>query len=292
MPIGLALVAGGLASVNPCGFSLLPALLSFYIGADERRLPSAPTRILQGLYVGAIVTAGFMFIFAVVGVPITLGATQITQAVPWAGVVIGGGLVLGGLMVMLGKHVSLSLRRPSRASNQRSPHTMFVFGMAYGTASLGCTLPVFLAVVGASLATRGTAAALVILAFYGLGMALMMMTLAIGAALVRQGIARGLKSLLPHMDRIAGGLLVLSGAYLTYFWSRVLVLPPDRLNDDPVLGFVGRFTAAIERLAGSTAGRWAVVSAALVVALTVAGVVLQHRARQPSAESAPPAANR
>jgi hypothetical protein len=63
MPIGLALVAGGLASINPCGFSLLPALLSFYTGADNRRLPSAPSRVLQGLYVGAIVTAGFMLVF-------------------------------------------------------------------------------------------------------------------------------------------------------------------------------------------------------------------------------------
>jgi hypothetical protein len=27
---------------------LLPAFLSFYFGADERRLPPAPTRVLQG----------------------------------------------------------------------------------------------------------------------------------------------------------------------------------------------------------------------------------------------------
>ena len=44
MPIALALVAGGLATVNPCGFALLPALLSFYVGAEEERLPREARR--------------------------------------------------------------------------------------------------------------------------------------------------------------------------------------------------------------------------------------------------------
>jgi cytochrome c biogenesis protein CcdA len=65
--ISIALVAGGLAVVNPCGCPLLPAFLSFYLGADERRLPSAPTRVLQGLLVGALVTVGFLGFFALVG---------------------------------------------------------------------------------------------------------------------------------------------------------------------------------------------------------------------------------
>jgi hypothetical protein len=44
MPIAIALVAGGLAAVNPCGFPLLPAFLSYYIGADEQSLPAARSR--------------------------------------------------------------------------------------------------------------------------------------------------------------------------------------------------------------------------------------------------------
>ena len=35
VPISIALVAGGLAVVNPCGFPLLPAFLSYYLGAQE-----------------------------------------------------------------------------------------------------------------------------------------------------------------------------------------------------------------------------------------------------------------
>lgn len=51
MPVALALVAGALASVNPCGFPLLPAFLSFYVAADDDVLPRAPARAAQGLLV-------------------------------------------------------------------------------------------------------------------------------------------------------------------------------------------------------------------------------------------------
>ena len=51
VPVSVALVAGGLAVVNPCGFPLLPAFLSFYLGADERQLPRVATRVLQGIVV-------------------------------------------------------------------------------------------------------------------------------------------------------------------------------------------------------------------------------------------------
>ena len=45
-------MSGGLSVVNPCGFPLLPAFLSFYFGAEEEQLPPAPTRVAQGLVVG------------------------------------------------------------------------------------------------------------------------------------------------------------------------------------------------------------------------------------------------
>ena len=75
VPLSIALTAGGLAVVNPCAFPLLPAFLSFYLGADEQRLPAARTRALQGLLVGALVAAGFLAVFAVVGLPLRMDGT-------------------------------------------------------------------------------------------------------------------------------------------------------------------------------------------------------------------------
>src|SRR2546421_10052231 len=86
VPVSVALVAGGLSVLNPCGFPLLPAFLSFYLGAEEERLPRASTRVLQGLTVGALVTLGFLGLFAVVGLPISLGVSALADAIPWAGI--------------------------------------------------------------------------------------------------------------------------------------------------------------------------------------------------------------
>lgn len=265
MPIALAFVAGGLATVNPCGFALLPALLSFYVGADERDLPSRSTRLAQSLVVGATVTAGFLLVFAVVGIPITLGATAVITGVPWAGVAVGVAMILVGVFILGGKHLSFAVRSPLQVRRgEKSPKAMFLFGIAYAVASLGCTLPVFLAVVGASLATRGAGPALVVFGSYGIGMAVVLMALAVGAGLLRDGIARGLKGLVPHMNRIAGGLLLVAGIYLTYYWSRVLWGSAATLGDDPIVGFVSRFTATVERSASGD-GRWFILAAAVIV---------------------------
>jgi len=52
---------------------------------------------------------------------------------------------------------------------------------------------------------------LVVFGSYAVGMASVLMALAVGAALLRNGLARALKRLLPHMNRIAGALLLLVG---------------------------------------------------------------------------------
>ncbi len=273
MPIALAVIAGGLATLNPCGFALLPALLSFYVGSEENDLPRAPTRALQAVFVGLMVSAGFLAVFAVVGLPISLGATQLTRAIPWAGIVLGAVMALAGVAIVLGRQLSFSISHPFTAKRERRPHTMLLFGVGYGIASLGCTLPVFLALIGASLATRGPAAGLIVFAAYGFGMASVLMALAIGAALLRNGLARALRRLLPHMNRIAGALLLLVGVYLTYYWSKVQFASVRALSEDPVVSIVQRFTGTVQRLAASGSGRWLIVAAGgVVIAATAIGI--------------------
>ena len=248
-PIVLAIVAGGLSTINPCGFAMLPAFLGLYAGAREEQLPSGPTRLAQGVATGLLVAAGFLAVFAAVALPIIYGATQIVRAVPWAGIVLGISMIIFGIATAVGLHVRLSVVNPVKQGEERKPRAMFLFGMGYGIASLGCTLPVFLAVVGASLATGGAAEGLQVLIAYGFGMTVVLVVLAVAAAMLREGIARGMRRILPYMDRISGTMLILAGAYLTYYWGRVRFGSAATLNDDPIVGFVGSFTASIERFA-------------------------------------------
>lgn len=272
MPIGIALVAGALAGLNPCGFPLLPAFLSFYVGADETDLPAAPLRVGQGLLVGGLVSAGFLGVFVVIGVPISVGITQLTRGIPWAGLGLGGlmiGVATAGLM---GR--SFYFNRPAvRAERKRRPMTMLWFGAAYAVCSLGCTLPIFIALVGASLATASVAEGALVFAAYGLGMTTILMALSIGAALARDGLARRLKRLLPYMNRIASGLLLVAGAYLTYYWGRVLWAPADALARDPLVGAMTRFATLVQRAAGSSGGRAFVLVAGAAVSVAIAATL-------------------
>lgn len=268
MPLALALVAGALASVNPCGFPLLPAFLSFYVGAEEDFLPRAHARAAQGLLVGLLVATGFLGVFVVVGVPVAYGATRLTSAIPWAGLAVGLVMVAAGTAGLFGKSIYLNLRRVT-IQRQRRPLTMMWFGAAYAVCSLGCTLPIFVALVGASLATASLFEGVIVFGAYGLGMATMVTALAVGAALARDGLARALKRLLPYMHRIAAGLLLIAGAYLSYYWARVLWAPASSLGSDPLVSAMTRFATLVQRAAVSGEGRLVMLGAGVVVAVAI-----------------------
>jgi cytochrome c-type biogenesis protein len=274
-PLTLALAAGGLSTVNPCGFAMLPAYLGFYVGADESELPTATSRTAQGLKTGLMVTAGFLLVFAIVGLPITYGATRIVRTIPWVGMALGLTLLVVGVATFFGRKISMTINNPIRPEQNRKPKTMFLFGIGYGIASLGCTLPVFLAVIGASLATQGPGGALLVLVAYGVGMAIMLILFSTGAALVRDGLTRSVRKIMPYMGRITGAMLTVAGLYLSYYWGRVKFGSAATLGDDPVVGFVGTFTATIERYAG-TYGRVVMVVLGIVL-LAILGTMLWKR---------------
>lgn len=284
MPIALALVAGALASVNPCGFPLLPAFLSLYIGADDDSLPRASRRVDQGLLVGLLVTTGFLGIFMLVAVPISYGAAHLTRAMPWAGLALGVVLLAAGAIVTLGGDIAPARRPQVRASRTRRARTIVGFGAAYGLCSMGCTLPVFLAVVGASLATANLLEFAVIFGAYALGMLTTLMALAVGVALLRDGLARRLKRLLPYMHRIAGIMLVVSGAYLSYYWARVIWAPAEALASDPLISVVSSFATWIQTTAASGSGRALVLAAGAVVALAIAASVWRWTGSEPRSQ--------
>jgi cytochrome c biogenesis protein CcdA len=273
-PISIALIAGALAVVNPCGFPLLPAFLSFYLGADEERLPSAPTRALQGLIVGALVAAGFLGLFAVVGLPVSFGVGAFARAVPWAGLATGAVLAALGVFALLGFQLTLPTHLRLRVGRERNLGAMFMFGVGYGLASLGCTLPLLLTLIGASL---GGDKITVFLA-YGAGMAVVLMALAVLVALLRQEAARSLRLLLPHMHRVAGALLVAAGGYLAYYWARFKFGDTANVADDPVVTFVVRFSGHIRRFADGRGYVILIVAGTIVAAAALSGL-RQYRRR-------------
>jgi cytochrome c-type biogenesis protein len=283
VPLTIALAAGGLSVLNPCGFPLLPAFLSFYLGAEEERLPSAPTRVLQGVLVGALVAAGFLGVFALVGLPVGFGVGAVADAVDWVGLATGVGLALAGVAALAGRRLHLPAVPAIRARRERRIGAMLLFGVGYGAASLGCTLPILLALVGASLG----ADKLAVFGAYGAGMAVVLMALAVAVALAREGLARRLRPLLPHVSRLAALLLLVSGGYLTYYWARIRFGDQLTLADDPIVGMASRYAAQLESFARGH-GTPLLLAAAAIVALALASGLL-HLLRRRALASGEPA---
>jgi cytochrome c biogenesis protein CcdA len=273
VPISVALVAGGLAVINPCSFPLLPAFLSFYVGAEETKLPRTATRVAQGLLVGGLVTTGFLGLFALIGLPVSLGAGAIARTVPWAGLATGALLAAVGLIALAGITVRSPLRLKLAVRRERHFGAMLIFGVGYGAASLGCTLPIFLTLIGASL---GGSKVAVFLA-YGIGMAVVLMSVSVAVALMRDGVTRFLRPLLPHMSRIAGALLVVSGVYLTYYWARIRFGDTATLADDPIVGGATRYAAQVQSYASDHSTPLLIGAACFLIAATATSLWKWHQ---------------
>ncbi len=222
LPIGYAFGAGMVASVNPCGFVMLPAFVGYYIGTEA---PTGPVRrgslsnLIRGGGLVTAVTAGFIILFSGTGIIISLGGRLISEFFPIAGLLLGIGLAgLGVWLLLTGKEFGVAAASRIRIPARNDFRSLFLFGMAYGIASLACTLPVFLAVIGSVLVSQGLLQGLAVFISYALGMGTVLAAVVIGAALFRNAVGGFLKRLLPYVHRVSAALLVGAGVYLIYYW--------------------------------------------------------------------------
>ena len=221
-------VAAGLASaVNPCGFAMLPAYLGMYLGDNSNtQEETSPVKHLgKALLIGGTVTAGFVLLFGVVGGLIGVGASFVSDLLPWLGLTIGVGLaIIGAWMVGGGKlYTGFAARAASHMGDpsEISTRGYFMFGLSYGTASLSCTLPIFLAVVGISVAGTSTISVVGNFFLFALGMGLVIMVLTVGMAFFKGAMVGALRKVLPYIQPVGSALMVLAGTYIVFYWLTI-----------------------------------------------------------------------
>jgi cytochrome c-type biogenesis protein len=219
VPFAFAFSAGMLATVNPCGFIMLPAFVSFQLGAQDTafRDQPLPLRAARAVVVAAIVTAGFLVVFAGAGAVFALGGRALMQAVPWGALAIGLVLIAVGIVGLLGKTVLLRLPNLAPTKPEAGLLPNFLFGIGYAVASLSCTLPIFLVVVGSALAAGGILAAFALFVSYALGMGAVLGAVALATALAKGIVVRWLLAVTPYVERLGALLLIAAGAYLVYY---------------------------------------------------------------------------
>jgi cytochrome c-type biogenesis protein len=142
---------------------------------------------------------------------------------PVLGVLVGEELVVFGLWMLLarrGPYTAVFGRLTTRLGDPTKVGVrgFFLFGLAYGAASLGCTLPTFLAVVGSGIAAGGVVPGAGRFVGYGLGMASVLVTLTLALAFFKEGLIKRLRGALPYVQTASAVRLILAGAYVVFYW--------------------------------------------------------------------------
>jgi cytochrome c biogenesis protein CcdA len=255
--VSLALAAGMVAALNPCGFAMLPAYLVLVVRGDGAGEPETRTSRSTGLTaVGRALAAtagmglGFLTVFGLFGaLTISAGAT-VQRYLPYLVAAIGIVLVALGIWLLLGRE--LTLLAPRYPGGRWAPTarlgSMYGYGVSYAIASLSCTVGPFLAVTAAGLRRGSLIGSASIYLAYIAGLTLVVGALAAAAAVASSAVVNRLRRILPYVNRISGALLILVGLYVGYYAFYEI-----RLQSAHALGS-DAFLAAAGRLQGTLAG--------------------------------------
>ncbi|MCX4582379.1 cytochrome c biogenesis CcdA family protein [Streptomyces sp. NBC_01481] len=289
LPLALALTAGMLAAVNPCGFALLPAYLSLLVLGDDS--PTRTVAVGRALTATAAMTAGFAALFGVFGLAVQPVAGQVQEHLPWFTIAFGLLMAAAGTWLITGRQLPALTPKVRRAPTvTRSVPSMALFGMAYATASLGCTIAPFLAIVVSAFRGRSTGEGIALFAAYAAGMGLIVGAASLTVALTRTTAVTRLRRLGALAPRLGGGLLLLVGAYVAYYGWYEIRVQRDPTAQDPVIDAAGTVQRTIAETLDTIGPA---IITALFAGVLVTGVIIRRRraGRRGSAPGSPPASH-
>jgi len=255
---------GAVATVNPCGFALLPAWFARGMAAHADR--PAAERLMRSVLSGGAVSLGFVTIFAIAGVIFASGASWLGPALPWIGIALGLGLALVGAGWVTGIRLpGLPFVAACRSVNTR--YGAFGFGLSYGLVSISCTLPIFMSVAGLSFLLEDTPSPIGLVSFLA-GAASVLTLVSVGGTVSGSGLARLMQGQTNVLRKFAGVLTLLAGLYIVLYWGRLFFDSP--LWADAVANTIGGYGSSARMFVSSKFG----IAVLLFGALTAIGVAL------------------
>ena len=228
LPLGFAFGAGMASAINPCGFPMIPAYIAMYLGSDgSTSVNTAPGRqIIRSLYIGTMVTIGFSLLFGVAGILLTVGTRVLMlEIIPFLGVAMGVLLIFLGLWIMCGLklYAGFAARIAFHIGDTKPINAKgyFLFGVSYAVASLSCTIPIFLIVVGTSVTLGDFIYSFLQFVLFAMGMGSVIISLTVSMAVLRQGIIRWYRHIIPVIQPVCACLMFLAGLYIVFYWITV-----------------------------------------------------------------------
>ena len=256
-PYSLGLVA----AFNPCGFALLPAYLSYFVGVEQRAEgtdePSGTgmlAAVLRAIVVGLTLTAGFVAVFGAFGVlfETVLSQGAVFDRIGYVTMAIGVGMGLLGIWLLTGRGINLRLPKVGRATEGRGLSSVFVFGVSYAVVSLSCTIGLFIGAVASTFSDQGVADGIANFIAYAVGMGSVITFLTLALAMARTGVVGAMRRMFRWINPISGLVLVASGIYVaTYGWWELQILN-DPVATNPLVDWFIEFQADVANWISNT----------------------------------------
>jgi hypothetical protein len=209
-----------------------------------------------------------------VGIITRAFTSVIADNAKYAGFVVGIVLIIMGIAMFFGWKPTITTPQITAKRDNTVP-AMFVFGIGYAVASIGCTIGFLTTVILSSVGKHGYASGVLSIVLYGAGMGLLVSSLTVTLALAKGGLLRVLRNGLKYMDRIAAVFLFFTGLYLTWYWYGAIT---ERATAD-------RVTARIEGWQSDIAmflqeqGAWRLAIVFAVILVVAVGIIMASKRR-------------
>lgn len=204
----LAFLAGVLSFLSPCVLPLVPSYLA-YIGGTATGGKGVTLRN------SLLFVLGFSLVFVALGASASMLGGLLMQNRRWL-VLFGGVLVVGFGLVMLGLVRLPTLYRDARIryrGDSSTPVGAVLLGVAFAAGWTPCIGPVLGGILTLAGASGTLSLGVLLLGSYALGLAVPFL---LSALMLESflGFSKGFRPLLPWVERVSGGILVIAGVMM------------------------------------------------------------------------------
>jgi cytochrome c-type biogenesis protein len=220
---GMAVLAGVASYFSPCSFPMLPGYMTYYL--RDSQVKESYGKAAAG---GAVAGMGIMTVYGVIGIIAVMAGSIVTKYVTYLQPIIGVVLLVLGILMLTPLQFFNSGRFTESMQNRMQGKGyyfgLYLYGVAYGAASQGCTAPVFIAVILIGFLSGSLLTGIGVLLLYSLTAALLMVVVTVLVAGLKKGLLARLKSQTENIKKASAVVLIIVGCYLVGYYLVAFVL--------------------------------------------------------------------
>ena len=204
--LAFAFTAGVLSIFSPCGYALLPGYVSYYLGSD--------LSLVRAVVGGLACTLGLVTVFSVVGALASSLGALMPQLIPLLDILAAVILMVLGVAMLRQTNIPY-IQLNVRPTTRKGLAGLYMFGLVYGIAGVGCSAPIFLSVLLFAVSESWLNGVLTF-TVYAIGMGVPLVLTSILVAEAKVMLIRRISGVTERLHKLGGTVLILVGLYLFY----------------------------------------------------------------------------